>query len=79
MALGREQRKYLAILAEHNTSVRLNIISSRMGCTSPRNISECIEPYLIRAGLITKLDSGRILTAAGLEYVRTHVRANDEN
>jgi Holliday junction DNA helicase RuvB len=75
MGLGRDERKYLKILAEHNTPVRLNVIASILGVNS-RNVSEVLELYLLRSGLITKIDSGRTLTAAGIQYVKSHGEDN---
>jgi holliday junction DNA helicase RuvB len=75
MGLGRDEKKYLKILAEHNTPIRLNEIASKLGINN-RNVSEVLELYLIRSGLITKLDNGRTLTAAGLQYVKAFCEDN---
>lgn len=71
LGLGRDERKMLKILYEHNTPLRLNVIASRLG-TNQRNVSEVLEPYLLRSGLLSKLDNGRILTTAGIQYVKTY-------
>ena len=65
IGLNNEERKYLHILSRYNNQqVRLGIIAMSMG-TLPKNLSQTIEPYLFRAGLITKDDKGRMLTLRG--------------
>lgn len=53
---GPTEQKYLRIVADGPT--RLNVIASRLGLPT-RSISEVVEPYLIRSGLIVKDDQGR--------------------
>lgn len=53
---GPTEQKYLRVVAEGPT--RLNVIASRLGLPT-RSISEVVEPYLIRSGLIVKDDQGR--------------------
>jgi len=61
--LGPNERKYLEILLDGGC--RLNVIASRLGLPA-RTVSEVIEPYLIRSGLVVKDDqSRRQLTAEG--------------
>ena len=72
LGLNENERKYLTILSEHNGAVRLNTIAMLLGQTSSRNISQVIEPYLFRIGLITKDDKGRMLTPKGLEHIRSN-------
>jgi Holliday junction DNA helicase RuvB len=63
---GPTEQKYLRIVAEGPT--RLNVIASRLGLPT-RSISEIVEPYLIRSGLIVKDDQGRRqLSAEGREH-----------
>ena len=67
LGCGVTEQKYMAILAD--TPTRLNVISSQLGLP-PKTISEVIEPFLIRSGLVTKDQQGRrMLTAYGLKYV----------
>ena len=67
LGLGPTEQEYLAILTEGAT--RLNVISSRLGLHT-RTVAEVSEPFLIRAGLITKDDQGRReLTAEGRKYL----------
>lgn len=67
LGLGPTEQEYLAILAEGAT--RLNVVSSRLGLHT-RTVAEVTEPFLIRAGLITKDDQGRReLTAEGRNHL----------
>jgi Holliday junction DNA helicase RuvB len=67
LGLGPTEQEYLAILADGAT--RLNVISSRLGLHT-RTVAEVTEPFLIRAGLITKDDQGRReLTAEGRKHL----------
>lgn len=63
---GPTEQKYLQIVAEGPT--RLNVIASRLGLPT-RSVSEVVEPYLIRSGLVVKDDQGRRqLSADGREH-----------
>jgi Holliday junction DNA helicase RuvB len=67
LGLGPIEQEYLSILAEGAT--RLNVIASRLGLHT-RTVAEVTEPFLIRAGLITKDDQGRReLTAEGRNHL----------
>jgi Holliday junction DNA helicase RuvB len=67
LGLGPTDQQYLRILAEGAS--RLNVIASRLGLPS-RTVAEVTEPFLIRAGLVTKDDGGRRqLTAEGREHL----------
>jgi Holliday junction DNA helicase RuvB len=67
LGLGPTEQKYLAIL--NDGGVRLNILSSILGLDS-KTLSEVIEPFLIRLGLVTKDEqSRRNLTALGREHL----------
>ena len=59
------------ILANHNKPLRLGTIAMSMG-TLPKNLSQTIEPYLFRAGLITKDDKGRIITPKGYRHIKNN-------
>ena len=59
--------KYMRILYENNGSARLNVIASRLGL-NPKHVSEIIEQFLIREGLVTKNNSVRVLTQDGYNY-----------
>jgi holliday junction DNA helicase RuvB len=67
LGLGPTEQQYLRILAEGDS--RLNVIASRIGLPA-RTVSQVTEPFLLRAGLVTKDDQGRRqLTAAGREQL----------
>ena len=72
LGLNREEQKLLKILSKQNNQpLRLGTIAMSMG-TLPRNLSQTIEPYLFRAGLITKDDKGRIITPKGFEHIKNN-------
>ena len=67
LGLGPLEQRYLRLVAEGAT--RLNVIASMLGLPS-RTVATVVEPFLLRAGLIVKDDSGRRqLTPAGRERV----------
>lgn len=62
------ERRYLETLREAQGPVRLNLIATRLSLPR-RTIEAVIESELIRLGLITKDDDGRMLTAAGAKHL----------
>lgn len=67
LGLGPTEQKYLSIL--NDGAVRLNILASVLGLP-PKTVSEVIEPFLVRLGLVTKDEqSRRNLTALGREHL----------
>lgn len=63
LGLGPTEQQYIRLLAVSDS--RLNVLASALGLPS-RTVSQVIEPFLIRAGLVTKDDQGRRqLTALG--------------
>lgn len=67
LGLGPTEQEYLRILADGDS--RLNVIASRIGLPS-RTVSQVTEPFLVRADLVTKDDSGRRqLTQKGREHL----------
>ena len=65
LGLGPTEQQYLKIVA---TGARLNVISSILSLPT-KTVSEVLEPFLIRAGLVVKDDQGkRQLTAKGREH-----------
>lgn len=65
--LGPTEQQYLRVLADGTS--RLNVLASVLGVPA-RTVSEVVEPFLIRAGLVTKDDQGkRMLTALGREHL----------
>jgi len=66
LGLGPTEWRYIQIVKEGPT--RLNVIASTLSLP-PRTVSQVTESYLIRAGLLTKDDTGRRqLTAKGHEH-----------
>ena len=67
LGLGPLEQRYLKILVDGAS--RLNVLASVLGLPT-RTIAAVTEPFLLRAGLIFKDDSGRRqITSAGLEQV----------
>lgn len=68
LGLGPTEQKYISILRDGPQ--RLNVIASLIGLPS-RTVSQVTEPFLIRAGLVTKDDQGkRMLTGSGYEHAQ---------
>lgn len=68
VGLDTNERLYLELLREAQGPLRLNIIASQMSLPR-RTVERCIEADLIRLGLVTKSDAGRMLTAAGIAHL----------
>jgi Holliday junction DNA helicase RuvB len=67
LGLGPVERQHLRLLAQGDT--RLNVIASRLGLP-PRTVSQVVEPFLLRAGMVVKDDSGRRqLTHLGRDHL----------
>lgn len=74
IGLGPTEQQYLKALADGSS--RLNLLSSILGLPS-RTVSTVIEPFLIRAGLLVKDDTGRRqLSGKGREHL-SKSRADD--
>ena len=69
IGLTGNEIKYLKILHENEGISRLNVLASRLSLHT-KHVSNIIENYLIREGLVTKSNSLRVLTQAGLEHIR---------
>ena len=70
--LTSQEQKYLQLL--ETKSLRLNVLGSLLG-VAPRVVSEVIEPFLVRSGLLIKDKNGlRQLTQKGLDHVRNRVK-----
>lgn len=68
LGLDAVEQKYLALLRASQGTLRLNVIASSLGL--PRaTLERSIEPFLIRAQLIQKDDSGRSLTEKGWQHL----------
>jgi len=69
LGLDVTERQYLEILYEaQGQPVRLNMISTRLSLPR-RTIEKIVEAELVRLGLVTKTDEGRMLTAAGAAHL----------
>ena len=68
LGLGPVDQKYVQVVADGAS--RLNVIASVLGLP-PKTVSEVIEPFLVRAGLLVKDDGRRELTAKGREHLLT--------
>lgn len=68
LGLDAVEQKYLRLLAQSQGTLRLNVIASSLGL--PRaTVERSIEPFLIRANLIQKDESGRTLTDRGWQQI----------
>jgi Holliday junction DNA helicase RuvB len=73
LGLGPTEQKYLSVLSDG--AVRLNILASVLGLPA-KTVSDVIEPFLVRAGLVAKDEqSRRNLTALGREHL-SNLRTN---
>lgn len=68
LGLTQNEVQYLKILYENSCSIRLNIIASRLGL-HPKHVSNIIEQFLIREGMVSKNNSVRILTEKGFAHL----------
>jgi Holliday junction DNA helicase RuvB len=69
LGLDITERRYLEILREaQGEPVRLNMIASRLSLPR-RTVEKILEGELVRLGLVTKTDEGRMLTAAGAKHL----------
>jgi Holliday junction DNA helicase RuvB len=67
LGLGPVEQRYLRTLAEGNT--RLNVLATVIGLPG-KTVTQVIEPFLIRSGLVVKDDQGRRqLTARGRQHL----------
>jgi holliday junction DNA helicase RuvB len=71
MGLTLDDLRYLyaLYLAEH--PIGLNTLVSILNA-DPKNVTQIIEPHLIRQGLIQITPSGRLIKRAGIEHIRKH-------
>ena len=71
MGLTLDDLRYLyaLYLAEHpiGLSTLVSIINA-----DPKNVTQIIEPHLLRQGLIQITPSGRLIKRAGIEHIRRH-------
>jgi Holliday junction DNA helicase RuvB len=68
LGLDSLERRYLELVRDAQGPVRLNVIATRLALPK-RTIEGVIESELIRLGLITKSEDGRMLTGAGAQHL----------
>jgi len=68
MGLDSTEQKYLHLVREAQGPVRLNVLATQLGLPR-RTIEGVIESELIRLGLVTKSEEGRMLTGIGAAHV----------
>jgi Holliday junction DNA helicase RuvB len=66
--LDPTELKYLEVLRTAGKPVRVGTLSARLGLP-PRTISNVLEAYLLRLGLVNRCEQGRELTPLGIEFV----------
>lgn len=69
LGLGPDEQRYMRMLAESSAPVRVNVLASRLG-QPMQAVTQVIESNLLWLGLIDRAESGRALTARGIEHVR---------
>jgi Holliday junction DNA helicase RuvB len=69
LGLDELERRYLTYLAEAGSAVRVGVLAARLGLPMP-TVSDVIEDYLIREGLVLRTECGRELTPRGLQHIR---------
>jgi Holliday junction DNA helicase RuvB len=75
LGLGPTERQYLDVLA--GGASRLNVVASMLGLPA-RTVSQVVEPFLLRLGLIVKDDQGRRqLTGKGREHLSNRGAASE--
>lgn len=67
--LGPDEQRYLRILGDSNSPVRVNVLATRLG-QPMQAVTQVIESNLLWLGLIDRCDAGRALTARGIEHAR---------
>lgn len=68
LGLDAVEKRYLHILRDGQGPVRLNVIATQLGLPR-RSIETVFEADLLRLGLITKTEKGRMLTARGADHL----------
>lgn len=69
LGLGPDEQRYLRILAESNSPVRVKVLATRLG-QPMQAVTQVVESNLLWLGLIDRCDAGRALTVRGLEHAR---------
>ena len=69
LGLGPLEQRYLQILKDGEGPVRLNMIATHLALPR-RTIERILDADLIRLGLVTKTDKGRMLTQRGRQHLK---------
>jgi len=69
LGLGPDEARYLSILLEAQSPMRLGVLASKMR-VAPQTVAKVIEERLVACDLIERGQQGRILTAKGIEHIR---------
>ena len=69
LGLGPDEQRYLRILVESNSPVRVNVLATLLG-QPMQAVTQVIESNLLWLGLIDRSDAGRALTARGIQHAR---------
>lgn len=72
LGLDHIEQQYLRLLRAADGPVRLNVIATHLGLPR-RTIEAVIEADLIRLGLVTKSEKGRMLTANGRQHIASNL------
>lgn len=72
LGLDHIEQQYLRLLREADGPVRLNVLATHLGLPR-RTIEAVIEADLIRLGLVTKTEKGRMLTPAGGQHLASNL------
>jgi Holliday junction DNA helicase RuvB len=67
--LDTTDRKVLKLLLQAAAPVGLSTMAASLG-EEESTLSDMVEPYLLRMGLIQKLPNGRVITQAGVDALR---------
>jgi Holliday junction DNA helicase RuvB len=70
LGLEESSRNYVKAVSKHLRPVGLNTVSSLIN-ESEETVSNTIEPYVLRLGLVEKTQKGRIITQKGVDYINS--------
>ncbi|WP_457627639.1 Holliday junction DNA helicase RuvB C-terminal domain-containing protein [Persephonella sp.] len=71
IGLNEKDRKYLEILSKADRELGISNIANQLGI-GESEVTEDIEPYLLKLGFIERTKSGRRITPKGKEYLRRY-------
>ncbi|MCE9525560.1 MAG: AAA family ATPase [Planctomycetales bacterium] len=76
LGLDVTQRRYLDVIRKSGGTARVSIIAARLGLPV-RQLVTVIEPFLVRAGMVLRLEHGRTLTNHG-DQTSARLEVDDE-